>query len=111
MTFASFSRSAVNFDLPPSLRGAVFAGFLSLLLMATAWAAPAPRGRTTLDIYFVDVEGGQATLFVTPQGQSLLIDTGWPGTVAAMRIVSLLLQNWRASPSWILFSSRITTRI
>lgn len=30
-----------------------------------------------LEIYFVDVEGGQATLFVTPEGQSLLIDTGW----------------------------------
>jgi competence protein ComEC len=27
----------------------------------------------------VDVEGGQATLFVTPANQSLLIDTGWPG--------------------------------
>src|ERR1017187_8859603 len=37
-----------------------------------------PQGKA-LDIYFVDVEGGQATLFVTPQGQSLLIDTGWPG--------------------------------
>jgi competence protein ComEC len=32
-----------------------------------------------LKVYFVDVEGGQATLFVTPAGQSLLIDTGWPG--------------------------------
>ena len=32
----------------------------------------------TLDIYFIDVEGGQATLFVTPQHESLLIDTGWP---------------------------------
>jgi beta-lactamase superfamily II metal-dependent hydrolase len=32
-----------------------------------------------LQIYFVDVEGGQATLFVTPEGKSLLIDTGWPG--------------------------------
>ena len=31
-----------------------------------------------LQIYFVDVEGGQATLFVTPSGQSLLVDTGWP---------------------------------
>lgn len=31
-----------------------------------------------LQIFFVDVEGGQATLFVTPAGQSLLIDTGWP---------------------------------
>jgi competence protein ComEC len=32
-----------------------------------------------LRVYFVDVEGGQATLFVTPKGESLLIDTGWPG--------------------------------
>jgi beta-lactamase superfamily II metal-dependent hydrolase len=32
-----------------------------------------------LHIFFVDVEGGQATLFVTPAGESLLIDTGWPG--------------------------------
>jgi competence protein ComEC len=31
-----------------------------------------------LRVYFIDVEGGQATLFVTPDGQSLLIDTGWP---------------------------------
>lgn len=30
-----------------------------------------------LEIYVVDVEGGQATLFVTPSGESLLIDTGW----------------------------------
>lgn len=30
-----------------------------------------------LKVYFVDVEGGQATLFVTPANQSLLIDTGW----------------------------------
>ncbi len=34
---------------------------------------------TSLKIYFVDVEGGQATLFVTPAGESLLVDTGWPG--------------------------------
>jgi beta-lactamase superfamily II metal-dependent hydrolase len=32
-----------------------------------------------LTAYFVDVEGGQATLFVTPSGQSVLIDTGWAG--------------------------------
>jgi competence protein ComEC len=28
-------------------------------------------------VYFIDVEGGQATLFVTPAKESLLIDTGW----------------------------------
>ncbi len=31
-----------------------------------------------LTVYFVDVEGGQATLFITPEGQSMLVDTGWP---------------------------------
>jgi competence protein ComEC len=35
-------------------------------------------GQTDLQVYFIDVEGGQSTLFVTPTGQSLLIDTGWP---------------------------------
>jgi beta-lactamase superfamily II metal-dependent hydrolase len=40
-----------------------------------AFAAP----HHPLQIFFVDVEGGQATLFVTPSQHSLLIDTGWPG--------------------------------
>jgi competence protein ComEC len=32
----------------------------------------------TLDVYFIDVEGGQATLMVSPSGESMLVDTGWP---------------------------------
>jgi competence protein ComEC len=32
----------------------------------------------SLRAYFIDVEGGQATLIVTPAGKSLLIDAGWP---------------------------------
>lgn len=36
-------------------------------------------GAKPLEVYFIDVEGGQATLFVSPSGQSLLVDTGWPG--------------------------------
>lgn len=39
---------------------------------------PAVDAHKGLQIYFVDVEGGQSTLFVTPEGKSLLIDTGWP---------------------------------
>jgi competence protein ComEC len=44
-----------------------------------------------LRIYFADVEGGQATLFVMPTGESLLVDTGWPGNNGrdADRIVAL----------------------
>lgn len=40
---------------------------------------PTPATAKPLQIYFIDVEGGQATLVVSPSGQSLLIDTGWPG--------------------------------
>ncbi len=43
----------------------------------------AAQTRTTLDIYLVDVEGGNATLFVAPSGESLLIDTGNGGAAAA----------------------------
>lgn len=41
-------------------------------------AAPAAWAAKSLEIYFIDVEGGQSTLLVDPQGESLLIDTGWP---------------------------------
>jgi competence protein ComEC len=62
------------------LPAAGLAVLLSLsLLAALLMAAPKARAQSKdLQIYFVDVEGGQATLFVTPTGQSLLIDTGWP---------------------------------
>jgi len=40
----------------------------------------------TLDIYWIDAEGGAATLIVTPSGQSLLADTGNPGDRDAQRI-------------------------
>lgn len=33
----------------------------------------------TLKVFFIDVEGGQATLVVSPSGESMLVDTGWPG--------------------------------
>lgn len=52
-------------------------GLVSVLCLATA-SAESSSVKKALRIYFVDVEGGQATLFVTPAKQSLLIDTGWP---------------------------------
>jgi len=45
--------------------------------------------KKALEVYFVDVEGGQSTLFVSPSGQSLLVDTGWPGARDAGRIASV----------------------
>lgn len=56
----------------------------SLLGSGTLWAGGAD-GR--LDIYWVDVEGGAATLIVTPAGESVLIDTGNPGFRDPQRIV------------------------
>jgi beta-lactamase superfamily II metal-dependent hydrolase len=54
--------------------------FLGFLLSATMLArAAAQPSSAPLQIYFIDVEGGQATLVISPSGQSLLIDTGWPG--------------------------------
>ena len=54
-------------------------------VLAFALLAPpaAQARRTTLDIYVVDVEGGNATLFVSPSGESLLMDTGNGGVAAA----------------------------
>src|SRR6266481_5422882 len=57
----------------------MFAAVVSLAGGMFLGAAPVPVAQKPLQIYFVDVEGGQATLFVTPKGESLLIDTGWPG--------------------------------
>src|SRR5579871_4475300 len=53
---------------------------MGCVVSANAWAQANKKPETEkLRVYMVDVEGGQATLFVTPAGQSLLIDTGWPG--------------------------------
>src|SRR5438552_4860071 len=52
---------------------------LQALACALLSAAVAGAESKSLEIFFVDVEGGQATLIVTPSGQSMLIDTGWPG--------------------------------
>jgi beta-lactamase superfamily II metal-dependent hydrolase len=52
---------------------------LALLFAATAQPAQAQAKAGNLVIYSIDVEGGQATLFVAPSGASLLVDTGWPG--------------------------------
>ena len=55
---------------------------LCLLAAVLCVATLSAQSRTTLDMYVVDVEGGNATLFVAPSGESLLIDTGNGGTAA-----------------------------
>jgi competence protein ComEC len=54
--------------------------FLTCLLGAAVLTVQVRGSATrTLDIYFIDVEGGQSTLLVTPAGQTLLVDAGFPG--------------------------------
>jgi len=53
--------------------------FLQTLACALLCIALPASESKSLQIYFIDVEGGQATLVVTPSEQTILIDTGWPG--------------------------------
>jgi beta-lactamase superfamily II metal-dependent hydrolase len=50
---------------------------LALVMVAAVTLAAQRGGTRTLDIYWIDVEGGAATLVVSPSGESLLVDTGW----------------------------------
>lgn len=50
-----------------------------LFVSGSAQPAHAQKTSTHLAIYAIDVEGGQATLLVSPSGGSLLVDTGWLG--------------------------------
>jgi competence protein ComEC len=75
-------------------RGTVLTVLIAVALIAPAIVQDARRRITTfvnfaapqtkvkrraLDLYFIDVEGGAATLIVTPAGESMLIDAGWDG--------------------------------
>jgi len=64
------------------------AGFVLCMACLAGWPAAAMGGADDrrLDIYWVDVEGGAATLIVTPQGESLLVDAGNPGRRDSQRI-------------------------
>jgi competence protein ComEC len=60
------------------------AALIALSMMAQAQSNGEHHGPSggvrqgDLRVYFVDVEGGQSTLFVMPTGESLLVDTGSP---------------------------------
>ena len=57
---------------------------VAVVMTAVAFA----QGRNALEVYFIDVEGGQATLFVSPSGESMLIDAGFPGARDGERIAA-----------------------
>lgn len=57
----------------------IVATALTLLAVPSSSRLAAAEAAKTLDIYWIDVEGGAATLIVTPAGESVLIDSGNPG--------------------------------
>lgn len=52
---------------------------LLLFAVVPLLLSPVSRAAKTLDMYVIDTEGGKALLLVSPSGQSMLIDTGYPG--------------------------------
>ncbi|HEX5316193.1 MAG TPA: MBL fold metallo-hydrolase, partial [Candidatus Kapabacteria bacterium] len=60
---------------------AIFIAVLSCVAQA--------KSANSMKIYSIDVEGGQSTLIVSPSGQTLLIDTGWPDKNGADRVLAI----------------------
>lgn len=53
---------------------------LITIIVATGVASvQSQSSKRMLEIFYVDVEGGAATLIITPAGESVLVDAGWPG--------------------------------
>src|ERR1035438_5580072 len=64
--------------------------FLLIFALATAVGSAQSKSSKTLDIYFIDTEGGHSTLYVSPSGESLLLDTGSPGGRDVARIMAVI---------------------
>src|SRR3954471_18498151 len=77
-----------RFDWRPRMR-ATFA-LLAFVTLLAATPAAQTKPAKPLDIYVIDTEGGKATLFVSPTGESVLIDSGNPGNRDLDRIVATL---------------------
>ena len=64
---------------------------VTLLICFAGVFVSAQRGPARpLEIWVVDVEGGKAALYVTPTGQTAIIDTGFPGS-------GISIASWRRS--------------
>ena len=71
------------------MRHTMFALALGAAMATGLWAQSSPS-RKTLDIYVADPEGGKAALYVTPSGETVLIDAGNPGPRDHDRIVAMI---------------------
>ena len=71
--------------------------YLLILSVIIVFTVQCQAGPKTLDIYFIDVEGGASTLIVTPLGESMLIDSGFPEERDAQRILHVAKEVARLS--------------
>ena len=79
MDSAARAQAELNAGSWPPERCCNVRRFAVLVALLWTFAQPAAQSAKPLEVYFIDVEGGQATLIVTPAGESMLIDTGYPG--------------------------------
>lgn len=63
---------------------------LSAAALTVGLNAAQTKATKPLEIYVVDTEGGKAMLFLSPSGESLLIDSGNPGTRDVDRIMEVV---------------------
>jgi competence protein ComEC len=70
--------------------GTAFTAFLVLWVLCLISGVAGQTRARTLDIYFIDTEGGQSTLYVGPTGESLLVDSGNAGERDLGRIAETL---------------------
>jgi beta-lactamase superfamily II metal-dependent hydrolase len=63
-----------------------------IFLLGLAAAGLTPAQTKTLDVYVIDVEGGNAVLFVSPTHETLLMDTGNVGAIAAPRDAARIIE-------------------
>ena len=73
---------------------ALFASLAVVMLLVSAPGAQTRPAKVakTFDFYVIDVEGGAATLFVTPTGETAMIDAGNPGPRDLDRIMAVLTE-------------------
>ena len=71
-------------------------GSMKILILLIVYAVSLTAAKT-LDIYVIDVEGGKSVLFVSPSGQSMLFDVGWPASAKRQSSTDRIVEVARAA--------------
>jgi competence protein ComEC len=69
---------------------------LSAFILALLSAALLPAAKT-LDIYTIDVEGGKSVLVISPSGETMLFDVGWPAFGTRTASVDRIVEDCKAA--------------